>query len=72
MDDSVTVARYGDQVEAATSAQRGGRMSLTNERKVSPTTAHEFGRGVGLVAMTGASVGGLLGFAALGLRALGI
>jgi len=46
-------------------------MSLTNERRESQTTAYEFGKGVGLVAMTGASVGGLLGFAALGLRALG-
>jgi hypothetical protein len=46
-------------------------MSLINERKDSQTTAHEFGRGVSLVAMSGASVGGLLGIAALGLRALG-
>ena len=46
-------------------------MSLTSERKQSQLAA-EFGRGVGLVAMTGASVGGLLGFAALGLRALGL
>jgi hypothetical protein len=45
-------------------------MSLTNEHKDSHLAA-EFGRGVSLVAMTGASVGGLLGFAALGLRALG-
>ncbi|MGH2700654.1 MAG: hypothetical protein ACRDJB_08925 [Actinomycetota bacterium] len=46
-------------------------MSLTNERKEFGLAA-EFGRGVSLVAMTGASVGGLLGFAALGLRALGL
>ncbi len=46
-------------------------MSLTNERKELHLAA-ELGRGVGLVAMTGASIGGLLGFAALGLRALGL
>jgi hypothetical protein len=45
-------------------------MPLTNERKDAHLAA-EIGRGVSLVAMTGASVGGLLGFAALGLRALG-
>lgn len=46
-------------------------MSLDHQRKRSHL-ATELGRGVGLVAMTGASVGGLLAAAALGLRALGL
>ena len=46
-------------------------MSLTNERRKSPA-AIELGRGMSLVAISGASVGGVLGFAAIGLRALGL
>ena len=46
-------------------------MSLGNERS-EPRFATELSRGVGLVAMTGASVGGVLSVAAIGLRALGL
>ena len=46
-------------------------MSLTSASK-QRGFAGELGRGVSLVAMSGASVGGVLGIAALGLRALGL
>jgi len=46
-------------------------VSLTSDSKPRGF-AGELGKGVSLVAMSGASVGGVLGMAALGLRALGL